>query len=261
MAMPRLRPTLFRVFHQVQRNTLVQSPQTLGFGVARRHLGTSRLVASDALFVHRDTPENNGSPKFEFNAENTVKAKEILAKYPPQYKKAAMIPLLHLAQKQLGWTSLAAMQAVARWCEVPPMRVYEVATFYTMFNRDPVGKFFVQVCTTTPCELCGSTGIVQALEKHLGIKVGETTADKMFTLVEVECAGACVNAPVLAINDDYYEDLTPETVVKLIDALKSGNPPKPGPMNPERQNCEPLGGLTSLTSKPPGPGFGVRDDL
>lgn len=115
-----------------------------------------------------------------------------------------MIPLLHLGQKQLGWTSISVMNEVARILEMPPMRVYEVATFYTMFNREPVGKYFLQVCTTTPCQLCGSSQIVKAIEDELGIGVGQTTADGKFTLVEVECAGACVNAPVLAINDDYY---------------------------------------------------------
>ncbi|KAJ1981594.1 NADH:ubiquinone oxidoreductase 24 [Dimargaris verticillata] len=236
-------------------------PAVVRSAQAIRPFSVSPRQHSDKLFLHRDTPENNAKQTFEFDAEYTKKAKEIVAKYPSQYKKAAIIPLLHLAQKQLGWTSLGVMNTVARWCQVPPMRVYEVATFYTMFNRDPVGKYFVQVCTTTPCELCGSTGILEAIKSHLGIDVGETTADKMFTLVEVECAGACVNAPVLAINDDYYEDLTPKSVVQLLEALKKGSPPPPGPMNPDRKNCEPVGGLTSLTTEPTGPGFGVRDDL
>jgi NADH dehydrogenase (ubiquinone) flavoprotein 2 len=125
-------------------------------------------------------------------------------KYPSQYKKAAVIPLLDLGQRQLGFTSISVMNYVASLLEMPPMRVYEVATFYTMFNRDPVGKYFVQVCTTTPCQLCGSDEIVKAVEEELGIKVGETTKDGMFSIVEVECAGACVNAPVVAVNDDYY---------------------------------------------------------
>ena len=142
------------------------------------------------------------------------------------------------------------------------MRVYEVATFYTMFNRDPVGKYFLQVCTTTPCELCGSDGIVQTIKEELNIGMGETTHDGLFTLVEVECAGACVNAPVIAVNDDYYEDLTPETAKELIRALARGNPPKPGPLGKDaRKSCEPKGGLTTLTGTPTGPGFGVRADL
>lgn len=116
------------------------------------------------------------------------------------------MPLLDLGQRQNGFTSISVMNEVARLLEVPPMRVYEVATFYTMYNRQPVGKYFLQVCTTTPCQLggCGSTKILNAVKDNLGIQVGETTKDGKFTLVEVECAGACVNAPVMAINDDYY---------------------------------------------------------
>ncbi|KAJ2785909.1 NADH:ubiquinone oxidoreductase 24 [Coemansia javaensis] len=230
-----------------------------GAGGVRR-IGTARVARSDAIFVHRDTPENNPNIPFEFDAKNMDEAKRILAKYPPQYKKAAMIPLLHLAQKQNGWTSISVMNYVARFLEVPPMRVYEVATFYTMFNRNPVGKYFLQVCTTTPCQLCGSSKIVEAIESHLGIKVGETTPDKLFTLVEVECAGACVNAPVVSVNDDYFEDLTPEATVKLLDDLKAGRPVTRGPVS-GRKNCEPLGKQTTLTTPPPGPGFMVRDDL
>ncbi|KAJ3305979.1 hypothetical protein HDV03_000821 [Kappamyces sp. JEL0829] len=163
---------------------------------------------------HRDSALNNADIPFEFNTENLKRAKEIISKYPPQYKKGACMPLLDLGQRQAGFTSISVMNYVAKLLEIPPMRVYEVATFYTMYNRylmrsyrlyrDPVGKYFLQVCTTTPCQLCGSESIVQAVEKELGIHVGETTNDNMFTLVEVECAGACVNAPVMAINDDYY---------------------------------------------------------
>ncbi|KAJ3143242.1 NADH:ubiquinone oxidoreductase 24, partial [Irineochytrium annulatum] len=157
-----------------------------------------------ALFVHRNTPENTDADTFEFNPDNLKRAKEIIAKYPPQYKKAAVIPLLDLGQRQHGFTSISVMNYVSKLLEMPPMRVYEVATFYTMFNRNPVGKYFLQVCTTTPCQLCNAMGIVETVERHLGIKVGETTSDKLFTLVEVECAGACSNAPVMAVNDDYY---------------------------------------------------------
>ncbi|KAJ1812251.1 NADH:ubiquinone oxidoreductase 24 [Coemansia sp. RSA 2599] len=227
---------------------------------AQRQFSVSSAARSDAIFVHRDTPQNNASIPFEFDAKNMQEAKKIMAKYPPQYKKAAMIPLLHLAQKQNGWTSISVMNYVAKLIEVPPMRVYEVATFYTMFNRNPVGKYFLQVCTTTPCQLCGSSKIVEAIENHLGIKVGETTSDKLFTLVEVECAGACINAPVISVNDDYFEDLTPEATVKLLDDLKAGKPVTRGPVS-GRNNCEPLGQQTTLTTPPPGPGFMVRSDL
>ncbi|KAJ3095303.1 NADH:ubiquinone oxidoreductase 24 [Phlyctochytrium planicorne] len=228
--------------------------------LASRHFTASTSVKSDHLFVHRNTPENNDSIPFEFDATNSERAREILKKYPPQYKKAAIIPLLDLGQRQNGFTSISVMNHVAKLVEVPPMRVYEVATFYTMFNRTPVGKYFLQVCTTTPCALCGANDIVKAVEEHLGIKVGGTTEDKLFTLVEVECAGACSNAPVMAVNDDYYEDLTPETTRKLLDNIKAGKSVKLGPQS-ARLNSEPLPGLTTLTTEPTGPGFGVRSDL
>ncbi|KAG8442208.1 hypothetical protein GDO86_011128 [Hymenochirus boettgeri] len=143
---------------------------------------------------------------------------------------------------------------------MPSMRVYEVATFYTMFNRNPVGKYHIQICTTTPCMLRDSDSILEAIQKKLGIHVGETTPDKLFTLTEVECLGACVNAPMVQINDNYYEDLMPKDIEHIIDDLKAGKVPKPGPRN-GRFSCEPAGRLTSLTGPPNGPGFGVRPDL
>lgn len=133
------------------------------------------------------------------------------------------MPLLDLGQRQHGFCSISVMNEVARVLEMPPMRVYEVATFYTMYNREPVGRFHVQVCTTTPCQLggCGSDLVLKAIEDHLGIHAGHTTKDGLFTVIEVECLGACVNAPMIQINDDYYEDLTPETVVGLLKALQA----------------------------------------
>jgi NADH dehydrogenase (ubiquinone) flavoprotein 2 len=236
--------------------------------------GSSRR--SDTLAVHRDTPDNNTDIPFKFTPQNEAIMAEILKRYPPQYKKAAVMPLLDLGQRQHGFTSISVMNEVARLLEMPPMRVYEVASFYTMYNRTPVGKFFVQACTTTPCQLggCGSDIIVKTISQHLGIKQGETTADGLFTFIEVECLGACVNAPMIQINDDYYEDLTPETVVKLLDALKhsaaavgkaapspstaataasaipsAAEVHKAGPMT-GRDTCENSAGLTNLTSEP-----------
>lgn len=224
--------------------------------MARRTLVSSCAVRSDVLFVHRDTPYNNASIPFSFVGEYEQEAKDIISKYPPQYKKAAVIPLLHLAQKQNdNWVSISAMNHVADVLEMPPMRVYEVATFYTMFNRSPVGKFFVQVCTTTPCMLggCGSTAVLEAIENHLGIKAGHTTPDKMFTVIEVECLGACANAPMIQINDEYYEDLTPESVVKVLDGLARGEHVKPGPQN-GRLTSAPDNKNRTLTEEPYGPG-------
>ncbi|KZT59768.1 putative NADH-ubiquinone oxidoreductase 24 kDa subunit mitochondrial precursor [Calocera cornea HHB12733] len=181
-------------------------------------------------------------------------AKEVISHYPPQYKKAAVIPVLDLAQRQnKGWTSISTMNYVAKLLDLPPMRVYEVATFYTMFNREPIGDHFVQVCTTTPCMLRNAYNILDTVKEHLGIGVGETTKDGKFTLVEVECQGACSNAPMLVVGDDFYEDLTPESTKKILDAFAKGQKPKPGPQS-GRHTSENSAGLTSLTSKPYGPG-------
>ncbi|KAF2416522.1 hypothetical protein EJ08DRAFT_600470 [Tothia fuscella] len=176
---------------------------------------------SESLFVHRDSPENNPSIPFKFTAQNERLIKEILARYPSQYKKAAVMPLLDLGQRQHGFTSISVMNEVGRILEMPPMRVYEVATFYTMYNRTPVGRFHVQCCTTTPCMLRDSDSIMKAIQDHLGIHHGETTMDGLFTFTEVECLGACANAPMVQINDDYYEDLTYETTVSLLKALQN----------------------------------------
>lgn len=147
---------------------------------------------------HRDSAHNNASLPFSWTEESKKEIEKTVAKYPPQYKKAAVMPVLDIAQRQNGgWVSLAAMNEVARTLDMPPMRVYEVASFYTMYNREPVGKYFVQLCTTTPCVLggCGSDKILEAIEKHLGIKAGTSTKDNQFTFIEVECLGACSNAP------------------------------------------------------------------
>lgn len=171
-----------------------------------------------------------------------------------------MIPLLDLAQRQHGWLPIAAMHKVADILELPNMRVYEVATFYTMFMRKPTGKYHLQVCTTTPCWLRGSDEVLDVCKKKLGIKVGETTKDMKFTLSEVECLGACVNAPMIQINDDYYEDLTAKDTDEILSDLIKGKKPAPGPRN-GRFASEPAGGLTSLTEEPKGPGFKLQPGL
>lgn len=169
-----------------------------------------------------------------FKFRDQKKVDEIIARYPAGKQRSAIMPLLDLAQRQVGedgakatppyggWIPRAAMDEIARIVEQPPIRVYEVASFYTMYNLAPVGKYLVQACTTTPCWLRGSDGIVKACEKHLGVHMGESTDDGMFTLMEVECLGACVNAPMVQVNDDYYEDLTPERMVEMLDAMKAG---------------------------------------
>lgn len=228
---------------------------TLRPTVTQRCISTSLSRRSDALFVHRDTKYNNPRIPFEFTPDNLKTADEIISRYPPQYKKAAVIPLLDLGQRQnKGWTSISVMNYVARLLEMQPMRVYEVATFYTMFNREPIGDNFVQVCTTTPCMLRGSTDILNTVCSHLGgIKPGATTGDGKFTVIEVECQGACSNAPMLVVNDDFYEDLTPVTTKKVLDAFGKGEKPKPGPQS-GRRTSENSAGLTALTTKPYGPG-------
>lgn len=167
--------------------------------------------------------------KFKFNKANREKVEDILSKYPEDKKESAVMPLLWLAQKQHeNWIPVAAMDHIAEILDMPPMHVYEVATFYTMYNKKEVGKHLVQVCATTPCWLKGSDDITKACKKHLKINKGETTADGEFTLMEVECLGACVNAPMVQINDDYYEDLTPDSIVSLLKKLKKKEKVKSG---------------------------------
>ena len=224
------------------------------------HLTAGCRGAEGKLFVHRDTPDNNPDTPFQFTAENLQRVKAIIANYPAGHKAAAVIPVLDLAQRQHGWLPISVMNHVAELLGMSRMRVYEVSTFYTMFNREPVGKFQVQVCTTTPCLLCDSDSIVSTIKRKLGINVGETTEDGLFTLTEVECLGACVNAPMVQINDNYYEDLTPKDMEYILDELTAGRTPKAGPYS-NRFAAEPITGLTTLTEAPKGPGFGVRPDL
>lgn len=213
------------------------------------------------IFVHRDTPENNSDTPFVFTEENKARSDAILSIYPDGHKRAAVIPLLDLAQRQNGgWLPISAMHHVAEVIGMPRMRVYEVATFYTMFMRNPTGKHHIQVCTTTPCWLRGSDEILEACKKNIGIGVGEMSSDKMFTISEVECLGACVNAPMVQINDDYYEDLTVKDMNEILDELKAGKKPAAGPRS-GRYAAEPFGEPTSLSAPPTGPGFGIRADL
>jgi len=238
------------------------SLSTLGFAQTRSSHGplwskrsffTSPFVCSSGLVVHQDTPYNTEDMPWEFTEENYKEVQKIIAKYPKGYAKAALLPVLHLAQRQNNdWLPLAAMNKVAKVLGIPPMAVYEVATFYTMYNREPVGKYHLQLCTTTPCQLggCGSTVVLEAIQKHLGIHPGETTKDGLFTLTEVECLGACVNAPMMQVGDDYYEDLTPESVVQMLEKWKKGEPVKPGPQTTSRRNCDGPMGRTTLLDPP-----------
>ncbi|MGQ0675546.1 MAG: NADH-quinone oxidoreductase subunit NuoE [Rhodospirillales bacterium] len=195
---------------------------------------------------------NARAEKFEFTAANLAEAKKLVAKYPQGRQASAVMPVLMLAQKQNdNWLPQAAIEYVARLLDMAPIRVHEVASFYTMYNLKPAGRVQVQVCTTTPCWLRGSDAIVAACEKALGVKCGTVTGDGKFGLKEVECLGACVNAPMMQIGDDFYEDLDAASAAKIIEALKSGGKPRPGPQI-ARKSSEPLGGATTLAS----PSFG-----
>jgi NADH-quinone oxidoreductase subunit E len=191
---------------------------------------------------------------FAFDGASQALVEKHLAKYPPGKQASAVLPLLDIAQRQMGrttgsaWVPRAAMDEVARVLGMPPIRVYEVATFYLMFNTEPVGKFHLQLCTTTPCWLRGSDEVVAACRKFTGIQGWkETSADGNFTMTEVECVGACVNAPVLQVNDDFYEDMDAASTEALLAALLRGDPPKPGSMT-GRQTSAPAGGPTTLTT-------------
>ena len=188
---------------------------------------------------------------FAWTDANAAKQAEIIGRYPPGRQHSAILPLLDLAQRQVGaetstqgWLPVPVIEFVARQIDMPYIRALEVATFYTMFNLAPVGRFHVQVCGTTPCMLRGSDDVFQAC-KDKGLKKGHTTADGMFTLSEVECMGTCANAPMVQINDDNYEDLTYESTAAILDALARGETPKPGPQV-DRQTCAPIGGPSSL---------------
>ena len=183
---------------------------------------------------------------FAFTQENLAWAKAKIEKYPPGRQQSAVIPILWRAQDQCGgWLPQKAIEAVAEMLGMAKIRVLEVATFYTMFNLSPVGKYHVQFCGTTPCLLRGADGLKKVLHRVLG-EEHEVTADGKFSWVEVECLGACVNAPMVQINADYYEDLTPDSLTRIINDLSAGRTPEPGPQV-DRINSAPIGGANTLT--------------
>ena len=188
---------------------------------------------------------------FGWTPENAAKAREIIGRYPPGRQASASLPLLDLAQRQVGaetqtqgWLPVPVIEFVARELDMPFMRVFEVATFYTMYNLAPVGRYHVQVCGTTPCMLRGSDDVMAACKNH-GLQKGKTTPDGLFTLTEVECLGACANAPMVQINDDNYEDLDFDSMSRILEALANGETPQPGPQNGRQASC-PEGGPTAL---------------
>jgi len=189
---------------------------------------------------------------FAFNADYMAQAKRVIAKYPAGRQASAVIPLLDFAQRQEGWVTRPAIEEIAKILDMAPMRVLEVATFYTMFNLAPVGKTHVQLCTSLSCWLRGSNDVVKACKEKLGIGMGETTPDGKFSLAELECSGACVNAPVAQIGDDYFEDLDYASTGKLLDALKRGESPKAGSVT-GRDGSAPAGEAITLSEKPTPP--------
>jgi NADH-quinone oxidoreductase subunit E len=198
-------------------------------------------------------PVHEEPTAFAFDAESEAKIASIIRRYPEGKQASAVIPLLYVVQKQMGrltgsaWVPRVAMDVVADRLSMPPIRVYEVATFYFMFNTRPIGKFHLQVCGTTPCWLRGSDDVLRACKDAGALKgYGDTSADGLFTLTEMECMGACVNAPMIAVDDDYYEDLDYESTVKLIESLKRGERPTPGSVI-GRQTSAPAGGPQVLT--------------
>ena len=166
---------------------------------------------------------------FEFSKKNLEEAKKIIKKYPEGKQQSAVMPLLYLAQRQNdNWIPLVAMKYIAKFLKMPYIKVYEVATFYTMYNLSPVGKYFIQVCTTTPCMIRGANQLVEACKEKISENECELSDDKSCSWMEVECLGACVNAPMMQINDDYYEDLDKEKTLKILDKILKGEKPKPG---------------------------------
>ena len=166
---------------------------------------------------------------FEFNSASLEVAKTIITKYPKGKQQSAVMALLYIAQKQnSNWIPLAAMKCIGKILDMPYIKVYEVATFYTMYNLAPVGKYFIQVCTTTPCMIRGAYKLVEACKEKISENENELSKDQSCSWMEVECLGACVNAPMMQINDDYYEDLDKEKTLKILDKILTGETPKPG---------------------------------
>jgi NADH-quinone oxidoreductase subunit E len=197
------------------------------------------------MSVRRLAPPDIQPKDFAFSAKNLAWAKEQIKKYPDGRQQSAIIPLLWRAQEQAGgWLPEAAIRHVSEFLGMAHIRGLEVATFYTMFNLEPVGKFHVQFCGTTPCRLRGADALENVCRKRIGEQM-HVTKDGKFSWVEVECLGACVNAPMVQINFDYYEDLTAESFEKILDAMAAGKTPKPGPQV-DRENSAPIGGATTL---------------
>ena len=184
-------------------------------------------------------PSKNQPEIFEFNSSSLEAANQIISKYPKAKQQSAVMALLYIAQKQNNnWIPLAAIKYIGKFLDMPYIKVYEVATFYSMYNLAPVGKYFVQVCTTTPCMIRGAYKLVEACKEKISENENDLSTDKSCSWMEVECLGACVNAPMMQINDDYYEDLDKNKTLKILDKILNGETPKPGSYR-GRTNNEP----------------------
>jgi NADH-quinone oxidoreductase subunit E len=200
------------------------------------------------MSLRRLAPPDIQPASFAFTDANMARADHEIAKYPPGRQASAVISLLWIGQEQHGWVTHPMIEAVGKKLGMPFIRVLEVATFYTMFNLAPVGKFHLQVCTTPPCLLRGSDDVVKACEKLIGKSQMTPTADGMLSWTEVECLGACTNAPMFQVGSDFYEDLDGPLTEKLIEAFRKGQPLPPGPQT-GRIGAEPAGGATTLTDR------------
>eukprot|EP00744_Colponema_vietnamica_P012680 GILI01017793.1.p1 GENE.GILI01017793.1~~GILI01017793.1.p1 ORF type:complete len:264 (-),score=39.39 GILI01017793.1:235-1026(-) len=242
--------------------------------IVRRSLATASVGASSGIaqqcrnfsgeMRHHNTVVDNARIPWDFTQESYKKIEQIMTKFPRSRRKSGVIPLLHLAQVQNGgYIPVTAMFKIAKICEVPPMHVFETVTFYAMFNRTPVGKYHIQFCITTPCQLMGCDDLIHRTEHYLNIPMKGTTHDGLFTLGEMECMGCCVNAPMCVISDysnpanfsyNFYEDLSWDSMKNILNCLREGKPLNYGSQAGLRKVAEPAGGKTTLLFKePPGP--------
>ncbi|KAJ0182478.1 hypothetical protein K1T71_001847 [Dendrolimus kikuchii] len=229
-------------------------------GSEKKYISSSMTLGSEELNVHRDSKDNNEKTPFEFTEANMTRIAALIQNYPEGAQRAVVGAALDIAQRQIGWIPISAMHKVAEILNIPRIRVYEWTTFYTMNKRHFKGKFHIKVCITTPCMIRGSDIILAAVEEATCCCAGSVSADGMFGVDTVECAGACVNAPVMVVDDDYFEDVNVCDVYNIIQTLRCGGIPKAGPQS-GRFACEPGCGLTSLCEYPPPPGYGLQPAL
>jgi NADH dehydrogenase (ubiquinone) flavoprotein 2 len=221
----------FSSFFSLKNKTTFKLSQNLKFSSKFKNFLKFPKGFSTVYVNHRDTFNNNDKTPFDFTPENYKQVEVILSRYPKTYMKSAVMPLLYVAQKQNGnHVTLSAMQKIAKILEIPDMAVFEVASFYTMYNRTPVGKFHLQMCGTTPCMVRGAKEVIDTALEYLGVEKDHVTEDGLFCVTEVECLGACVNAPMMQVNNEwFYEDLNKENIIKVIEKFRKGEHIQWGP--------------------------------